>query len=56
MPNVFQLMPSLEGDEMAFVQELIKDMDESHAQQRFERLVAHFRLRNRDDSQVSPKS
>ena len=33
MPSAFQLMPSLEGDEMAFVQELIKDMDESHAQQ-----------------------
>ena len=33
MPNVLQLMPSLEGDEMAFVQELIKDMDEKEAQQ-----------------------
>ena len=29
MPSAFQLMPSLEGDEMAFVQELIKDMDET---------------------------
>ena len=33
MPNVLQLMPSLEGDEMAYVQELIKDMDEKEAQQ-----------------------
>ena len=33
MPNAFQLMPSLEGDEMAFVQELIKDMNDSQAQQ-----------------------
>lgn len=33
MPSAFQLMPSLEGQEMAFVQDLIKDMDESHAQQ-----------------------
>ena len=33
MPNILQLMPSLEGDEMAFVQELIKDMDEKEAQQ-----------------------
>jgi len=33
MPNVFQLMPNLEGDEMAFVQELIKDMNDSQAQQ-----------------------
>lgn len=33
MPNAFQLMPSLEGDEMAFVQELMKDMDDGQAQQ-----------------------
>jgi TM2 domain-containing membrane protein YozV len=33
MPNAFQLMPSLEGDEMAYVQELIKDMNDSQAQQ-----------------------
>jgi TM2 domain-containing membrane protein YozV len=33
MPNAFQLMPSLEPDEMAFVQMLIKDMNDSQAQQ-----------------------
>ena len=33
MPNAFQLMPSLEGDEVAYVQELIKDMNDSQAQQ-----------------------
>jgi len=33
MPNAFQLMPSLEGDEMAYVQELIKDMNDGQAQQ-----------------------
>ena len=33
MPNVFQLMPNLEGEEMAFVQELIKDMTDQQAQQ-----------------------
>jgi TM2 domain-containing membrane protein YozV len=33
MPNAFQLMPSLEGDEMAFVQELIKDMNDGQSQQ-----------------------
>jgi TM2 domain-containing membrane protein YozV len=33
MPNVFQLMPSLEGDEMVFIQELIKDMNDNQAQQ-----------------------
>jgi len=33
MPNAFQLMPNLESDEMAFVNELIKDMSDAHAQQ-----------------------
>lgn len=33
MPNAFQLMPNLEGDEMAFVNELIKDMSDAQAQQ-----------------------
>ena len=33
MPNTFQLMPNLEGDEMAFVNELIKDMTDAQAQQ-----------------------
>jgi TM2 domain-containing membrane protein YozV len=33
MSNVFQLMPNLEGDEMAFVQELIKDMNDNQAMQ-----------------------
>ena len=33
MPNAFQLMPNLEADEMAFVNELIKDMSDAHAKQ-----------------------
>lgn len=33
MANILQLMPSLEGDEMAFIQELIKDMTDEEAQQ-----------------------
>lgn len=33
MANVFQLMPYLSGDEMVFVQGLIKDMDDNQAQQ-----------------------
>ena len=33
MPNAFQLMPNLEGDEMAYVNELIKDMSDAQAQQ-----------------------
>jgi len=33
MANIFQLLPSLEGEEMIYVQSLIKDMSEEEAQQ-----------------------
>lgn len=33
MPNVFQLMPNLEPEEMAYIQELIKDYTDQQAQQ-----------------------
>jgi TM2 domain-containing membrane protein YozV len=33
MPNIFNLLPSLEGEEMIFAQELIKDMTDTQAQQ-----------------------
>ena len=33
MLNVLQLMPTLEGEEMSFVQEIIKQMNDSQAQQ-----------------------
>ncbi len=33
MPNVLQLMPTLEGEEMAFIQEIIKGMNDGQAQQ-----------------------
>jgi TM2 domain-containing membrane protein YozV len=33
MINVLQLMPTLEGEEMNYVQELIKNMDNNQAQQ-----------------------
>jgi TM2 domain-containing membrane protein YozV len=33
MPNVLQLMPTLEGDEMVFIQGLIKDLSDSQGQQ-----------------------
>ena len=33
MPNVMQLMPSLESDEMIYIQGLIKDMSDNTAQQ-----------------------
>ena len=33
MPNIFQLLPSLEGEEMTYVQGLINDMTDTQAQQ-----------------------
>jgi len=48
MPNVLQLMPSLEGDEMAFVQELIKDMDDAHSQQ----FAIAYMSRRKDPSNI----
>ncbi len=33
MPNVFQLLPGLEGEEMSYVQSLINDMSDTQAQQ-----------------------
>ncbi|MEJ2104327.1 MAG: TM2 domain-containing protein [Ignavibacteriaceae bacterium] len=48
MPNVFQLMPSLEGDEMAYVQELIKDMTDSQAQQ----FAMAYMARRKDPSNI----
>ena len=33
MINILQLMPTLEGDEMSYVQEIIKDMSDEQAQQ-----------------------
>lgn len=33
MQNIFNLLPSLEGEEMIYAQELIKDMTDSQAQQ-----------------------
>ncbi|HMN16635.1 MAG: TM2 domain-containing protein [Ignavibacteriota bacterium] len=33
MPNIFQLLPTLEGEEMQYVQSLINDMTDTQAQQ-----------------------
>ena len=33
MPNIFQLLPSLEGEEMSYVQSVIIDMTDAQAQQ-----------------------
>jgi TM2 domain-containing membrane protein YozV len=48
MPNVLQLMPTLEGEEMAFVQELIKDMNDSQAQQ----FAISYMARRKDPSNI----
>ncbi len=47
MPNAMQLMPTLEGDEMVFVQGLIKDMNDNQAQ-----LFANMYLGRRRDPQI----
>lgn len=47
MPNVLQLMPTLEGDEMVFVQGLVKDMNDNQAQ-----LFANMYLSRRKDPQT----
>ena len=33
MPNIFQLLPGLEGEEMSYVQSVINDMTDTQAQQ-----------------------
>lgn len=48
MPNVFQLMPSLEGEEMAFVQELIKDFNDNQAMQ----FATAYMARRKDPSNI----
>ncbi len=47
MPNVMQLMPTLEGDEMVFVQGLIKDMNDTQAQ-----LFTNMYMSRRKDPQI----
>jgi TM2 domain-containing membrane protein YozV len=44
MANVFQLLPELEGDEMIFVQGLIKDLNESQLQM----FASLYRARRKD--------
>jgi TM2 domain-containing membrane protein YozV len=44
MANILQIMPDLEGDEMAFVQGLIKDMNDNQAQL----FATAYRVRRRD--------
>ncbi len=48
MPNVLQLMPTLEGDEMLYIQELIKDMNDSQVQQ----FAIAYMARRKDPSNI----
>jgi TM2 domain-containing membrane protein YozV len=44
MSNILQIMPNLEGEEMAFVQNLIKDMSDDEARQ----FASIYGVRRRD--------
>ncbi len=46
MANIMQLLPELEGDEMVFVQGLIKDFDDSQAQM----FANSYRARRKDST------
>ena len=48
MPNVMQLLPMLEPDEMVFVQGLVKDMTDSQAQQ----FAAVYMNRRKDTTMI----
>lgn len=47
MPNVMQLLPMLEPDEMSYTQGLIKDMNDTQAQQ-----FANIYMNRRKDTQT----
>jgi len=48
MANILQLMPYLEGEELMYVQQLIKDFDDSRAQQ----FAAVYSSRRKDPTTV----
>ena len=48
MTNVMQILPELEGDEMVFVSNLIKDMPEQQVQQ----FAAMYRTRRKDPQTI----
>ena len=48
MANILQLMPYLEGDELIYVQQLIKDFDDSRAQQ----FAAVYSSRRKDPTTI----
>jgi TM2 domain-containing membrane protein YozV len=48
MANILQLMPYLEGEELMYVQQLIKDFDDEHAQQ----FAAVYNSRRKDPTTI----
>ena len=48
MPNIYQILPELEGDEMIFVQGVIKDLTDGQAQQ----FGTIYRARRKDPQMI----
>lgn len=48
MPNIMQLLPELEGDEMVYVQGLLKDFSDQQSQQ----FAMVYRTRRRDPQTI----
>jgi TM2 domain-containing membrane protein YozV len=48
MPNILQLLPEIESDEMLFIQELTKSFDDAQAQQ----FASMYRTKRRDSQTV----
>jgi TM2 domain-containing membrane protein YozV len=48
MTNIYQLLPELEGEEMLFIQSLLKDYDETKAQQ----FASIYRTRRREPQTI----
>jgi len=48
MPNIMQLLPELDGDEMVYVQGLLKDFTDEQAQQ----FAMMYRTRRRDSQTI----
>ena len=48
MPNIMQILPELQGDEMVYVQGLMKDMSDQQAQQ----FAMIYRARRKDPQNV----
>jgi len=48
MPEIFKLLPELQGEELLYVQGLIKEMDEEKAQQ----FATMYRVRRKDPQTV----